>query len=388
MNNMDALLQRCGREAVAWTQSLVRIPHVNPPGDELEAARFCAEQMKAIGLETVVDEFAPGRANFIAYAGNKRDIGIVFNGHLDVVPADGEWKACEPFSGLERDGMIWGRGSADMKSGCAAAMAAVKALVESGAELQRGVCLCFVADEERVNKGAKRLQATTSLSGDACVVCEPTRLQVHYGHRGYTSYFVRTQGKPCHASVPSNGENAIYKMAKVIGILEEYADRLAEYDDPLLGRISLSVGMIRGGVALNVVPPSCEIEVEIRPYPHMDASQLQKEMQEMLGDLATVEVRSNLRGSIIALDSELVRTACAQVEKTTKNKAVVARFPACSEASFFSIGYKIPTILLGPGDIGCAHKPDERVSVREIEQAVDIYLGLMKQYTRLDRNNQ
>lgn len=278
--------------------------------------------------------------------------------------------------------MIWGRGSADMKSGCAAAMAAAKALVASGAELKKGICLCFVADEERVNKGAKRLKATTELTGDACVVCEPTQLQVHYGHRGYTSYFVRTYGKPCHASVPSNGENAIYKMAKVINMLEQYADKLAEYDDPLLGRMSLSVGMIHGGIALNVVPPFCEIEVEIRPYPHIDASELQKEMQEMLGDLAEVEVRSNLRGSIIPLDSELIRKASENVEKATLRDAVVARFPACSEASFFSVGYEIPTILLGPGDIGCAHKPDERVSVKEIEQAVDIYLGLMKHYTQ------
>jgi len=380
MNTMDALLAECRADAVSWTQSLVRIPNVNPPGGEREVALFCAEQMRALGLGITVDEFEPGRANFLVCAGNREDIGILFNGHMDVVPADGEWTQCKPFSGEMRDGKIWGRGSSDMKSGCAAAMAALKALVKSGTKLEKGVCLCFVADEERVNKGAKRLRDTTKLHAEACVVCEPTQLQVHYGHRGYTSYYIRTYGQACHASMPANGENAIYKMAKAIGLLEGYANRLAEREDPLLGRISLSVGMIHGGVALNVVPPFCEAEVEIRPFPQIDASQLCEEMRALLGNLAEVEIRSNLRGSLLPLDSELIRAASKSIERVTGAPATVARFPACSEASFFSVGYGIPTLLLGPGDIGCAHKPDERVSVQEIEQAVDIYLELMMHY--------
>lgn len=374
------MLEKYRRKAVEWTQSLVRIPNVNPPGGEAEVARFCAEQLRGAGFDVAVDEFAPGRANLVAYLGNREDLGIVFNGHMDVVPADGEWKLCEPFGAEEKDGMIWGRGSADMKSGCAAAMAAARAVAESGEKLKKGICLCFVADEERVNKGAKRLMETTQIKADACVVCEPTQLQVHYGHRGYASFFIRTYGKPCHASVPSNGVNAIYKMAHAIELLEKYADRLAENCDPLLGRMSLSVGMIHGGVALNVVPPFCEIEVEIRPYPWIDAAMLQSEMQEFLGDLAKVDIRSNLRGSIIPLDSELVRRASACVAQATGKDAVVARFPACSEASFFSVGYGIPTILLGPGDIGCAHKPDERVAIAEIQQAVSVYLDLIRHY--------
>lgn len=378
---MEELLERYRRKAVEWTQSLVRIPRVNPPGDELEAARFCAEQMRDSGFEVIVDEFAPGRANFIAYAGDKTNLGIVFNGHLDVVPVDGKWTACEPFSGEERDGMLWGRGSSDMKSGCAAAIAAAMAAVESGVKLNKGICLCFVADEERVNLGAKRLQAMTELKADACVVCEPTQLQVHYGHRGYASFYIRTHGKTCHASVPANGENAIYKMAAVIPLLEKYAEKLAEKDDPQLGCMSLSVGMIRGGVALNMVPPLCEIEVEVRPYPWVDAYMLQKEIQALLGDLAEVDVRSNLRGSIIPIDSDLIRCASSAVEKILRKPAVVARFPACSEASFFSVGYEIPTILLGPGDIGCAHKTDEKVRISEIRNAVDIYYDLIRQYT-------
>ena len=374
------LLEECRRDAVAWTGQLVRLNSENPPGGELACARRCGEILTELGMDVTIDEFAPGRANVTAFAGERERLGSVWNGHLDTVPAKDGWED-PPFGAVVRDGSLWGRGSADMKSGCAAMMAAAKYILRSGAQLRRGLALTLVADEECVNQGALRLRQTTPLTAAACVVCEPTRLQVHYGNRGFTSYYVRTYGRSCHGCEPWKGVNAIYKMAHALVMLERFAAAFSDRTNPQLGRATMSVGTIRGGSSLNTVPDFCEVEVEARVFPGMRAEDICRELQALLGGEAEVSVRSELPASLAALDSPIVRTASRCVERVTGQKAVVTKFPACSEASFFSKGYGIPTVLLGPGDIGCAHKANEHVAVEEIRQAVAIYAMLMEAYS-------
>jgi acetylornithine deacetylase/succinyl-diaminopimelate desuccinylase family protein len=375
----EQIMDQCRNDAVQWTAELVRFKSENPPGNEYDVAMFCADKLREIGLEVIVDEFSPKRVNVTAYAGNKEDIGIVFNGHMDVVIANGTWQY-PPYSGTIADGYIWGRGSADMKSGCAAMIAAVKALKLLGCDMKKGICISLVADEEAVNKGAIRLKKTTELKADGCIVCEPTKLQVNYGNRGYTSFTVRTYGVACHASEPKKGKNAIYQMAGVVKKLEAFATELEQRTNEQLGSISLSVGVIKGGTSLNMVPDRCEIEVECRVFTGMDATTVLAELQKLLEGEAEVEIRSNLLASLVPLDSRIVRTAAECVRNVTEKEAVITKFPACSEASFFSVGYGIPTILLGPGDISCAHKANERVAIREIKEAVDIYAAIAKKY--------
>lgn len=376
---IEKIYKICQKDAVKWTRDLVRINSVNPPGDELATARYCEAILRDLGMEAEFDEFEPNRVNVVAYAGNRNDIGIVFYGHLDVVPVSGKWTH-DPFSADLVDGNIWGRGSADMKSGCAAIMAAVKAALMMEMPLKKGICVVLVADEEYFNKGCNRLKETTRLKADACVVAEPTQLQVHYGNRGYTSFYIRTYGEACHASNPQAGKNAIYSMARVVMKLEDFADELAMRKNSQLGCMSLSVGTIRGGINLNTVPAFCEIEVESRVFPGTNACAIQKELQALIGDTAEVIVRSNLLASLVPIDSEIVRIASASVSAVTGSEAVVTQFPACSEASYFSVGYNIPTILLGPGDISLAHKIDERVPICQIEGAVDIYVSMLRYY--------
>lgn len=375
------IMRQCRENAVEWTAELVRRASVNPPGGEYEAAAYCAGILRDIGCAVTVDEFAPGRANVVAYAGNPNDVAIAFNGHLDVVAAEGEWKH-PPFSATIAGGVMYGRGSADMKSGCACMMAAVKVLYGLGCFAGRGLCLTLVSDEELVNKGVRRLADTVRLRADACIVGEPTSLQVHYGNRGYTSFFVRTYGVAAHASEPQQGKNAIYQMARVVGRLELYAEKLRERVDGQLGSMSLSVGTIRGGVTLNTVPAFCEIEVECRVFPGMDAESVREQLLTFLSDEegVEVEVRSNLPASLVPMDHPLVLAAKKHCSAVLGTEATVTKFPACSEASYFSVGYGIPTILLGPGNIACAHRIDEHVALDEIHKAVDIYTAIAREY--------
>ena len=105
------------------------------------------------------------------------------------------------------------------------------------------------------------------------------------------------------------------------------------------------------------------------------------ELQQLLGEEAEVVVRSNLLASLVPLDSEIVKRAEESVQSVLRQKAVIAEFPACSEASYFSVGYGMPTILLGPGNIGVAHKENEFVEIWQIEAAVEIYAKLIRAYT-------
>jgi len=192
------LLESCRRDAVEWTRELVRRNSENPPGRELDCIRWCGDILRGLGMEVSVDEFAPGRANLTAFAGDRNQLGIVFNGHIDTVPVK-DGLDDPPFD------------------------AVAKYVLQAGLELRRGFALTLVADEECVNRGALRLQRTTPLSADACIVCEPTQLQVHYGNRGFNSYYIRTYGKSCHGCEPRRGVNAIYKMARVLVKLEQFA---------------------------------------------------------------------------------------------------------------------------------------------------------------------
>lgn len=375
-----SLLNECSGKAVEWTKDLVRLNSENPPGHEIECARFCEKTLSFIGFEVKVDEFEPGRANVIALLGNRENTAIAFNGHLDVVPATDGW-TYPPFDAYADSERIWGRGSADMKSGCACVMAAARYCVKSGMDFsKRGMIVAFVADEENVNKGSIELSKTDRLCANACVIAEPTDLNINYGNRGYMSFYIRTRGKAAHSCDPFKGVNAIYKMAKVLEKLEMFAFKLRERKNDQLGCVTLNVGRINGGVSTNSVPAECQIEVECRVFPGMDAETMRKELQVVVGDDAEVIVRSNLLASLVPVDSEIVRTAAAIEREIFGREPVIKEFSACSEASFYSVGYGMPTILLGPGDIGVAHKTDEFVPIKDIGNAVKIYIQLINHY--------
>jgi len=347
----------------------------SPSGKEEEILEYLYSYLKRRGLPIIEQEVDDNRYNLVVLP-PETEIALVLIGHVDTVMAYDLERL-----GYEKEGdLVLGLGASDMKGGCAAMIEAAAAAVRSGRAFRKGLAIALVADEEGVNRGARRLRDTVNLRADACAVCEPTDLAVHIGNRGYASYFIRTHGLACHAGQPQNGVNAIYGMGRALGRLEAYAAGLAGRAHPQLGPMSMSVGTIRGGTHLNIVPDFCEIEAEVRVIPGFTAAAIQGELQDLLGDEAQVALRSDLPGSFLPEDSPLVRAAADSVRAVTGLEPIVECFPACSEASFFSVGYGIPTILLGPGDIACAHKPDERAAIAQIAQATEIYGSLVEKY--------
>lgn len=365
--------------ALKFAQDMIKIKSENPPGDELEVSQYCSKTLRNAGFSVIWDEFSHKRCNVVATIGDESDIGIILNGHLDVVPVSGEWKY-PPYEAFIDDGRLYGRGSADMKSGCAAMMAAAICLYENGV-INRGLKLVLNSDEEYLNLGIRRLLSKEKLSADVTLIGEPTELNICLGNKGYASYYVKMQGLSCHASSPEKGENAIYKMGDVINRLEEYAEKVRkEIVHKELGAASLSVGMISGGIQVNTVPDSCTLTLERRILPGETRAQVLESIQKAVGDNAKVALRSWMDAGWLEKEHPFVDNVYDAASYVTKKQPTVDKFNAGTESSFFSVDCMIPTIILGPGSLNQAHKIDEFIDIKQIDEAVKIYTIITKMY--------
>ena len=172
-----------------------------------------------------------------------------------------------PFAAEVRDGRVYGRGACDIKGGMAAMMTAFARLVRERPAGSASVILACTVDEEFTHIGSSRL--AEQLAGvDVAIIAEPTKLDIVDRHKGAVRWKIRTNGVACHSSTPDLGDNAIYRMATVVGALADHAQELARSTpDPVLGPPSLSVGRIEGGVSVNVVPDRVEVEIDRRMIP-------------------------------------------------------------------------------------------------------------------------
>jgi len=374
--------------AVKAAQTLIKLEPANPPGNELAAARWAAAQLESAGFDVKLDVFGEDRANVFATYGNADDIGIALYGHLDVVPVFGE--PTEPAGSL-KGGFLYGRGSADMLGGCAAILSAARVIARSGRKGQKGVAVLFVSDEEQLNGGMKRVFDERKPDGvnlsaleaaDVAVVAEPTQLQVQLGNRGFTSFFIRATGKAAHSSSPHEGENAIYKMARIVSRLEQFCADLAPDAHKWLGPSTLNVGKIRGGLLLNTIPDFCEIEVERRILPGTSPDMSYEEFRRIVGEDGEVVRRSTLYPSWIDEDHPLTMTALDAVGSFSSQGPRPGAFIGCTEAGYFSDRFGIPTVLLGPGSIAQAHRENEFCEAAQIEQCVGIFAALTHFYMK------
>lgn len=363
-------------EVICDTQKMIQAKSYNPPGDETRVAEFAAKRLREAGFDVEVDEFEKNRCNVIATYGNKDDIALILNGHMDVVPAFGKWEY-PPDQGLRKDGILHGRGSCDMLGGIAAILRAASIIGREKINPKRGVMVLLVSDEEDVNRGIRHILATRKIKADAAVIAEPTSCEIHLGNKGYSSFYIDTEGVGCHTSKPWEGVNAIYKMGHVIEKFEIYAENLKNVTNPYLGQATACIGTIHGGVRVNTVPDKCTVEAERRLLPGETIEQLRKEIQDVAGEEATVRDRSFFPASLIEIDNPLVKNCQAGLEVLLKKAATISVFTACSEASMFSVKCNIPTILLGPGSIKYAHRVDEFCPENEIVLCAKLFTGLI-----------
>jgi len=319
------------------------------------------------------------KANLWATIGPADRPGYILSGHTDVVPVDGQDWPSDPFRLRAADGRLYGRGSCDMKGFLACCLAAVPAL--AAADLARPIHLAFSYDEEVGCLGVRglieRLNAL-AVKPLGCFVGEPTGMAVVIAHKGKRSLKAVVTGRSCHSSLAPEGVNAVDYAALLAVEVRRIGQELARgpaddsYDVPFS---TAHTGILEGGTALNIVPDRAELVFEFRVLPDQDADALVARVRGFARDVLEPEMRRVAPEAGIALeiftsfpgldtpvDDEVVRLG-----KHLAGRNDHAKVAYGTEAGLFQQA-AIPTVVVGPGHIAQAHRPDEFIALAELER--------------------
>jgi acetylornithine deacetylase/succinyl-diaminopimelate desuccinylase family protein len=368
--------------------ALVAIPSVNPMGRALAGPDFLETRLtdyleawlSELRVVCVRQPVAPGRDNLLAmyHAPESRRI-ILYDVHQDTVPADG--MTIRPFEPHIERGRLYGRGSCDVKGSMAAMLTAFGRLVRERPIGSANVLLAFTVDEEFTHTGSSRL-AEMDQKADLAIVAEPTSLNLVDCHKGALRWKITTRGVACHSSTPHLGQNAIYRMRRVLECLEDYAESLSKSTpDPVLGPPTLSVGRIEGGQSVNVVPDWCEVEIDRRLIPGEDAGpcleDLRRVLDQRLGKPDWLEFGQPWvhMPPLSARAAEWLEPLRNAIAKATGIQPEVMGVPFGTDAG--PLNEKgTPCVVFGPGDIAQAHTKDEWIELEQVHLAAQAYFQI------------
>ena len=319
------------------------------------------------------------KANLFATIGPDKPGGIILSGHTDCVPVDDQEWSSDPFVLTDRDGRLFGRGSADMKGFLACVLAIVPELVAR--PLKRPIHIAFSYDEEVGCTGVLDLIADLKergLAADVCLVGEPTGMELVIGHKSGRSYRCRVHGLEAHSSLAPRAVNAIEYAARLISGISDIARELKgglSDDDYDLPHATISTGLIAGGTGINIVPHQCSFTFEYRLLPGQDADAIFARVSAM-ADALLAEMREIHPASTITFEkvydypSHAIDAEAPAVKMMTAllGSNRLAKVAYGTEAGLLQEGLNVPTVICGPGDIAVAHKPDEFVTPDQLRR--------------------
>ncbi|HEY2148939.1 MAG TPA: M20 family metallopeptidase [Pirellulales bacterium] len=435
---------------------LVAIPSVNPMGRAVSGPEFFEHRLtdylerlfERLAIPAQRQPIAPLRDNIIVRldAEIPPDRGgplLLFEVHQDTVPVDG--MTIEPWTPIVRDGRLYGRGACDVKGGMAAMVAAVARLAHERPKNRANIVLACTVNEENGFTGATGLTQLWKLNGasgaspsphvdeslrdthrvserrdhvifprspDAAVVAEPTRLDVVVAHKGVVRWRCHTHGRAAHSSRPEAGDNAIYRMARVVSALERYQRELlaAAPAHPLCGRPTLSVGTIAGGLSVNTVPDLATIEIDRRLAPGEEPDAAYRQVIDYLAaaiddpdssgrvsprrdaSLGVARPHDAARsitheppfmqsfGLADAANREIAQRLVAAVRSVRGTVSQIGVPFGTDAAAIARAG--VPSVVFGPGSIEQAHTADEWISLAEVEHAAEVLYHLASDWSR------
>jgi len=375
-------------------KELIAIPSVNPMGRDIDGPEFFEAGMTdylerwfaELGVDFRRIELQPRRSNIVAcYQGNPHRPTVLLDAHQDTVPVEG--MTIPAFDPEERDGRIYGRGSCDVKGGMASMLTAFARIVRERPSQTGDVIMSCTCDEEQSMSGMHDLTgrwgsaenaetAWLTQRPDVVIIAEPTSLDIVVAHRGVTRWKLQTSGRAAHSSKPSEGTNAIYRMAEIVGHLQDYAANLENGSIPhvLCGSPTLSVGRIEGGISVNVVPPDCSIEIDRRVIPGEDQTTVIEQVDMWLRKRIDFDFQMQPPWCIVGPLSDDRNGAVAD-SLLTHVEAVVGprqKLGVAYGTNAAATGGTVPTVVFGPGSIEQAHTKDEWIEAAQLEQAAEI----------------
>ena len=413
---------------------LIRIKTVNPPGGETEAAQYLKRLFDQHGIPNEIVEPSPGRGSFIAYLG-EGERRLLYLSHIDVVTTKEGW-SFEPFSGEIKDGFVPGRGAIDCKGLAAAEACAMIKLAQEG-NIKGRLIFAATADEETlgtlgvdylVKNHFSKIRADFAINegGEAPVkIGGRTCHFVAVGEKGPVWTKLKTKGSAAHGALPMLGENAIIKMAEVIKRISEYQPQivlipkikqlcqalaeLADFGDEIternvdrfikklnnpgfaaylsaITRMTLSPNNIRGGVKTNIVPDSCEADIDIRILPGQEKDYILGELRQIFGS-AEMEIAKYSMPTMSTADSEFYRLIGDSLQEFVGNDLILPSICAggtdsrlLREAGIPSYGISVITLNLDPALRRSVHGKDEKIDIDSLRLKTDFLATLAKRY--------
>jgi acetylornithine deacetylase len=359
----------------------------------LELIHWVQNYLQDYGIKsTLVHDATKQKANLHAVIGPQDQPGVVLSGHTDVVPVEGQAWDSDPFVLREQNGLLYARGTCDMKGFIAVALARLPAMVKK--PLKAPVHFALSYDEEVGCIGAHSLAdhiVSLPVKPKLCIVGEPTSMKPITGHKGICDYDCVVLGKESHSSLAPYAVNAVEAAAELVAHIGSVARRMAsegpfnkQFDPPFT---TLQTGLMRGGTAVNIVPNRCEFSFEIRNTPEVDPEALVEEIRQhafkiIEPRMKDIDPKTGFEFKVaarapsfdISNDDPAVALVLSLSGANSSEKVSFA-----TEAGIFQ-NRGIPTVVCGPGSIAQAHKPNEFVAAEQLtkcENFIDRLLDTM-----------
>ncbi|KIL48489.1 M20 family metallopeptidase [Jeotgalibacillus soli] len=401
---INKIVESMSDEIVGFLQNLIQIPSENPPGNYEEISIFLQNELNLLGFETKVvnvpeeethkAKLTTPRQNVIAIMkGEGGGKNLIFNSHIDTVPiGNADLWTFPPFSGTIADGKIYGRGATDSKGRLAAYIMAAVALKRSGISLKGDIIIAATCDEETGGVlGAGYVTKQNLVSGDMVVV-EGYSNHIVRAMAGVLQLRIKSTGVPAHAAFKWKGKNAVEKMAKVILGLTDLQKQLENEPSEIEGMryTTVNVGMINGGTKVNVVPGSCEIEVDFRVIPEHPLVEIYNRVTTMIEKLQLEDPEMDIQverlpdfqtnPTVTEENSSLIKELQSAIKEVTGRTLPVVGMLGQSDTRWF-IEQGIPGINFGPGTSdNNLHSYDEFMEIEDLIQTTKILAVLAKNY--------
>jgi len=378
--------------SVDMIRTLIGFPTVSRDSN-LELIHYVRDYLKPYDADIrLTFDDTRSKANLFATLGPRRsngEGGIVLSGHTDVVPVAAQAWDADPFKLIERDGKLYGRGTADMKGFIAIVLALLPEFMARG--LKAPLHLAFSYDEEVGCLGVGRMindLVANNVRPSACIVGEPTLMTPVIAHKGKKSYRVAVRGLASHSAYAPHGVNAVEAAAEAVAFLKSMARRHAgrgPFDRGFdVAHTTVHTGVMQGGTALNIVPHECSFDFEFRHLPGDDPEKLFEEFNTYVTGTLEPEMRAvykdagfdiQLMSQIPAMDNSPETEVVALAQALSGNNDTGKVSYGTEGSQFQRAG--ISTVVCGPGSIEQAHKPNEFIALEQVARCEDFMRRLM-----------
>lgn len=403
-------------EYIRVLQDVIRIQSEN--NHEKLVAQYYQTLLADYGINSQLIEFSEGRCNLVAEISNGEGKTLAISGHMDVVSAgdESQWTH-PPFSGYIEDGLIWGRGASDMKSGLSALILAMIEMNQSQ-NYKGTIRLLATVGEEIGELGSKQLTDLGYINDvDGMIIGEPCNIGVVYGHKGSLNYKVISRGLAAHSSAPELGHNAIDNLFLA---MTEISDRISAkakgLTNKVLGETFHNITLIKGGTQINSIPDFAEYEANVRTVPEFDNDAIVREVSAIIGELNTkpgfdlsLKITADQPPVETNPDSSLIRTIIDVVNdidtlkpesliqsmgqivgldldkldsslKGKKDLGVMTVSGTTDAAQFIRANKELELAVYGPGMPMLNHKANERIPISQYLDFIKAYVRIMEGY--------